>query len=325
MSTFQKQNIFDKCYNMLQKKSKHALTLSNFIKKNKLKYIKTMSGGISGAHVFLMKNVNKKYILKIYTQSNTRAIRDILTLCVLSQYAQKNHSTHFAQLYQCGKIIIDLPKASLALTTTHSFFHAESGNFAGSLHVGEKHYFVLIEYIQGTSLLSYDNKEKLQAKFSDTQLRYLMRQIRESILEFQDALTTEGTPVATHMDLHPGNIIIQDGKKLNVILIDFDLSTYEKIRKLPIIKQNMQLNQKIRTEYIPNLFTQNIINQWSNKLIGTLATLKILKEIFYYSVFENGDITYDEGIIYFICNILTQVMKSRKNSDKCPIKILPIK
>jgi len=48
------------------------------------KLIKPLSGGKSGALVFMIKDDNKKYILKYYNQQNNRPLRELVCLCRLS-------------------------------------------------------------------------------------------------------------------------------------------------------------------------------------------------------------------------------------------------
>ena len=289
--------------------------------------------GRSGAFVFVMRDRNKKYILKIYSNAkfdnlqrqkqshtNTRALREILTSCVLSQHAARIRSSHFIHVYQYGEMIIE---------------HASQFKtwFKNTKLQNQRCSYVLMDFVQGKSMADYNDKENLLAKFSDMQLRCLVRQIRESIIQFQDALTTTGTSVATHMDLHPGNIILQTKKisqgdrraiapeKItNVILIDFDLTTYEKLKRLHPIETGVTWTQKLRTEHMPSVLLSKTALLWSINLVGRLTTFKFLADISGNAVKTWGKITFDEVNIYFICKVLKYLMRSQKNRNLCPMK-----
>ena len=146
--------------------------------------------------------------------------------------------------------------------------------------------------------------------------------MKDALREFRNALdprtSRTASKVPRHMDLHPGNIIIELDKSQkfkNLILIDYDYASYKQLDALPSIRKNISLMQRYRYNVMPNIFLSKIAIDWASSLIGKTETALLIGSIFANSVKETFSASFDEANMYFVCSVLSSLLLRRKGSS----------
>jgi len=185
---------------------------------SKYSLFKTITPGVSGSRVYLVKHRGKSYFCKITRLRDTLTksanlqkslfqvfpeYRDVLIGCQLSQFKC------FPKIYQWG------------LTD-----HLDPWNQIGDDRGDQKYIFIILEYLGATnlkSLLIKRMKGNRRINYSLTDFRKNMRQILDCYI------MANRTIGFIHDDFKPDNIMITNDKR--AVMIDFGLSYTTKYKK----------------------------------------------------------------------------------------------
>jgi|688.fasta_scaffold112379_2 hypothetical protein len=233
------------------------------------KLIKPLSGGKSGALVFMIKDDNnKRYILKYYNQENNRPLRELICLCRLSGIEG------FPTVFKMGQTLF--PK-KWALDTKPN---------------NDRGYYVIMNIVPGEEL------SKINIKMSRKKALRVSLSLLHRILQARQALGKD----FEHYDLHPNNIFIDKKACLNktmstkcdkysiqcppVYIIDFDLVKANSMKCIPDSSEHS--NKKIG--YLGLLQTVVPVATWSFVKKWTHSILETSKKIFGVCDVVNTDI-----------------------------------
>jgi hypothetical protein len=261
------------------------------------KKVKELGGGKSGAFVFLVKDGNKKYILKYYNQQNNRPLRELICLCRLSSV------DGFPKINKMGITIF--PKDWIN--------NVKPNNDRG--------YFVVMSIVPGEEL------SKINIKMSKKQALNVSLSILHRLLQARQALGND----FEHYDLHPNNIFI-DKKSCQhktmsttcdkydihcpaVYIIDFDLVKASSIKCIPDSSEHS--NKKIG--YLGLLQTVVPVATWSFVKKWTDSILETSKKIFGVCDVINTDIRNWLVIssVLFEVNGIKDTIEVCKDAEDC--------
>lgn len=276
-------------------KSKTEKSLEEVIHDNNINnFIRKIGAGASGAIVLQVRTRNgSDLILKLYTnpQLKQRAIREIVTYCALSA-SEKNF---FPQIFDYGKVKVTMSQQQSLITKIEKYIPKT---------ILKAIPFLLMEFLEGKSLFRWTRIEL--SSLSADKLDTLINNIWAAKKEFEKILRQTQQQRPRHMDLHPGNIIVD--KDLNVKLIDFDMASYDNLQKLQQITltpiEEPKLPRKLTLQFIGNIIG-------AKNVTGFLYDNR--------KVLTSKKFTYDDKLIYLIC----ETLQTLKGNDKLKIKCLP--
>ncbi len=226
--------------------------------------IDTISGGKSGALIFIVEDSNKdRYILKFYNKKkNSRPFREILCMCVLSG------TSGFPELIEMG----------YANKPLEWHPRIKKDSILGL--------YVVMKIVPGVTLSKYNIKSNPKDALN------ISLSILHRILQARCKLGKS----FEHFDLHPDNIFINDkctNEKLyykndtyitqcpSVTIIDFDLVEADKIDFLPYEKAQNNKRYgyfKIIQTIVPEK-TWEFIYKWLQSIIALFKKLNYVRNI----------------------------------------------
>jgi hypothetical protein len=217
------------------------------------KKLKSLAGGKSGALVYIIKQNNKKYILKYYNQQNNRPLRELICLCRLSGI------DGFPTVYKKGITI----------------FPKEWAKDVKPLN--DRGFYVIMSLVSGEEL------SKVNIKMSKVQALNVSLSILHRLLQARKALGDD----FEHYDLHPNNIFIDKKACLNktmstkcnkynihcpaVYIIDFDLVKANSIKCIPDSSEHS--NKKVGylglLQTVVPAATWSFVKKWTHSILDT--------------------------------------------------------
>jgi len=221
------------------------------------KKVKQLSGGKSGALVFIIQKDKKRYLLKYYNQTNYRPLREVISLCRLSSVEG------FPNLIKKGFTVA--PKS----WSPDTKFHKDRG------------LYVIMDIVPGVEL------SKVNIKMGKKNALNVSLSILHRLIQARNALGKD----FEHYDLHPNNIFIDKSKCLSktltvnsnnfkvecpaVYIIDFDLVTAESIKCIPMDKEHHNKKEGylgILSTVVPAA-TWSFLKKWSDSVLDTMETI----------------------------------------------------
>jgi serine/threonine protein kinase len=281
-------NTIKSCINKLIKlKDKSPSELTRTYKK-----IKSLTEGKSGALVYIVKEKNKKYILKFYTDDDlSRPMRELISLCRLSG------TSGFPKVYDIG----------YSLNPVQWSPDVKFKNDRG--------FYVVMSIMDGEPL------SKVNIKMGKRQALNVSLSILHRLIQMRNLLGSN----FEHYDLHPNNIFIDKnrcmGKIINtdhgsysvecpaVYIIDYDLVKSKGLSCIP----DSETHRIKKDGYFGFLSTVVPLATWKFILKWKDSVLDMLKKIYNVKNIRNTDIR--NWII--ISSVIFEINKIEDKIDIC--------